>query len=240
MFALRRFLHRFSFHSNSQVKCCRGYTSANNVTALVTGANAGMGFYTAMNLARTSAKVILGCRNMRAGHEAVHKIRKQTNNREIVAYELDLASFSSINNFANKVKECDILINNAGVFMLPLRRTSDKIEMHLGVNFLGHYYLTTLLLDKLKQSHSARIINIASTVPPFQAIKFDDINSEKSYNRIRAVIQSKQAVLLYTKYLASKLEGTHVTVNSVDPGLVLNEFGRNRDYWYGYFQVSQR
>ncbi len=71
-------------------------------------------------------------------------------------------------------------------------------------------------------------------------INFSDLNSKKSYNRVRAVVQSKQALLLYTEFLNSELQNTNVTVNSVDPGLVLNEFGRNRDYWYGYFQVSKK
>ena len=216
--------------------------SASNKTVVITGANTGMGLQTAINLAHSHGRVILGCRNLKAGQEAVNIIEKQTNNRNIAVHELDLASFSSIRKFSKLViEQCDsldVLINNAGVFMLPLQRTKDNIEMHFGVNFLGHFLLTNLLLEKLKESAAARIVNVASTVPPFSVINFDDINSEKSYNRVRAVIQSKQAILLYTKFLSEELKNSNVTVNSVDPGLVRNEFGRNMNYWYGYFQVS--
>lgn len=202
-----------------------------------------MGVETALQLARSdNTRVILGCRNMSAGRQAVEKISKIANNEDVMLYQLDLASFASIRSFASEINQkeagLNVLINNAGVFMLPLRRTSDNIEMHFGVNYLGHFLLTNLLLDKLKATPPARIINIASRVPLIPLIDFNDINSEKSYNRVKAVLQSKQAILLYTKYLSSKLKNCNVTVNSVDPGLVLNEFGRNRDYWYGYFQVN--
>ena len=211
-------------------------------TAVITGANTGMGLQTAISLARSNARVFLGCRNTCAGNKAVDKIIRETGNEKVTAYNIDLASFDSIKQFAdifNKSdRQLDILVNNAGVFMLPLRRTKDNIEMHLGVNYLGHFLLTHLLLDNLKKSPSGRIVNVASRVPPFSMINFSDMNSEKSYNRVRAVVQSKQALLLFTKFLSSELRSTNVTVNSVDPGLVLNEFGRNQDYWYGYFQVS--
>ena len=223
-----------AFHSRS--------VSHATTTAVITGGNTGMGFQTAINLAKRNKRIILGCRDMTAGQTAVDKIRKETNNNEVSVHKLDLASFASIREFSSRVlsryDHLDILINNAGVFMLPLRRSSDGIEMHFAVNYLGHFLLTNLLLDRLKESPSARIVNVASNSPPFSLINFDDINSDKGYNRVRAAIQSKQAVLLYTKVLASELEGTNISVNSVDPGLVLNEFGRFRDYWYGYFQVS--
>lgn len=157
--------------------------------------------------------------------------------------KVDLASFASIQKFTDQViqeEQCvDVLVNNAGVFMLPLRRSVDGIEMHFAVNYLGHFLLTTQLLKHLKQAPCARIVNVAADIPTWiNGINFEDINSENSYNRVMAVVQSKQAMLLFTKYLASTLEGTNVTVNSVHPGIVRNEFGRYRDYWYGYFQVS--
>ena len=219
----------------------RNLSSTGRQTVVITGANTGMGFQTALQLAKSGARVILGCRNVPAGQAAVEKIAEETKSKDVVLYELNLASFASIRNFANEITEkegvLNVLVNNAGVFMLPLRRTSDNVEMHLGVNYLGHFLLTNLLLDKLKAAPSARIVNIASRVPLIPLINFTDINSQQSYNRVRAVLQSKQAILLYTMYLSSKLKDSGVIVNSVDPGLVLNEFGRNRDYWYGYFQV---
>ena len=216
--------------------------SLQSKAVLITGANAGMGYQTALHLAKRDARLILGCRNMQAGQKAVKKIIEASRNESVVTYELDLACFTSIKKFASTVikneSRLDVLINNAGVFMLPLRRTSNNIEMHFGVNFLGHFLLTNLLLNKLRKEPDTRIINVASNVPQIPVIDFDDINSEKSYNRVKAVLQSKQSILLYTKYMAYKLGDSGVTINSVDPGLVMNDFGRNRDYWYGYFQVG--
>ncbi len=120
-----------------------------------------MGLQTAISLAHSNARVILGCRNTHAGSKAVTQIIRETRNNEVASYDLDLASFDSIKNFASilnqKEQKIDILVNNAGVF-LPLRRTSDDIEIHLGVNYLGHFLLTNL------QSPSARIVNVG---PPF-------------------------------------------------------------------------
>ena len=133
----------------------------------------------------------------------------------------------------------DILVNNAGVFMMPLRRSQDGVEMHLAVNYLGHFLLTNLLLDRLKEAPSARVVNVAADVPSWLAnINFEDINSERSYNRVQAVIQSKTCIILATRHLSSLLENTNVTVNSVSPGLVRNEYGRYRDYCFGYVHVS--
>jgi NAD(P)-dependent dehydrogenase (short-subunit alcohol dehydrogenase family) len=154
---------------------------------------------------------------------------------------LDLASFSSIRGFAASVlreeSRIDVLVNNAGVFMMPLRLSQDGVEMHLAVNYLGHFLLTRLLLDRLKEAPSARVVNVAADVSSWLAnIDFEDINSERSYNRVRAVVH---IIILATRHLSRLLQGTTVTVNSVSPGLVRNEFGRYLDYWYGYFQVSK-
>ena len=156
---------------------------------------------------------------------------------------LDLASFSSIREFAASVlreeSRIDLLVNNAGVFMMPLRRSQDGVEMHLAVNYLGHFLLTRLLLDRLKETPSARVVNVAADVSSWLAnIDFEDINSERSYNRVRAVAQSKTCVILATRHLSRLLQGTTVTVNSVSPGFVRNEYGRYRDYFFGYVHVS--
>jgi NAD(P)-dependent dehydrogenase (short-subunit alcohol dehydrogenase family) len=105
---------------------------------------------------------------------------------------LDLASFSSIRGFAASVlreeSRIDVLVNNAGVFMMPLRLSQDGVEMHLAVNYLGHFLLTRLLLDRLKEAPSARVVNVAADVSSWLA--FEDINSERSYNRVRAVVHT--------------------------------------------------
>ena len=223
-------------------RVCKSRALLNGRTVIITGANSGIGKKTALDLAKRNARVILACRSTNRGQKAADEIRNRSKNSNIVFQHLDLTSFASVRKFAaqvlNEEKQIDILINNAGVFMLPLRRTEDGIEEHFAVNFLSHLLLTNLLLPCLKEAPSARIVNVAADTPSwFNMIDFGDINSEKSYNRVRAVVQSKLAVILYTQYLGRQLEGTKVTVNSVHPGIVRNNFGRYLDYWYGYFQV---
>ena len=222
---------------------CKSKAVLESKTVIITGANSGIGKRAAIDLAKRNARVILACRNVERGEKAAVEIQKQSKNKEVVFRQLDLASFSSIRQFASEIlkeeKKVDVLINNAGVFMLPLRRTNDGIEMHLGVNYLGHFLLTNLLLERLKEAPTARIINVAADVPTWLAsINFNDINSEESYNRVKAVMQSKLAVVLSSQYLAQQLRGTNVTVNTLHPGIVRNDFGRYLDYWYGFFQVS--
>lgn len=211
-------------------------------TVIITGANTGMGKQMALELARREARVVLACRNKQAGQKALREISRLSGNNQVLFRQLDLASFSSIREFADDIlrgeKQIDVLINNAGVFMMPLLRSKDGVEMHLAVNYLGHFLLTQLLLEKLKQAPRARVVNVAADIPSWLAnIKFADINSERGYNRVQAVIQSKTCVLLATRHLSRLLENTSVTVNSVSPGIVRNEFGRYLDYWYGYLQV---
>ena len=224
---------------------CKSRALLNGKTVIITGANSGIGKETAIDLAKRNARVILACRSVERGERAAVDIRKRSKNDNVIFHQLDLTSFSSIRQFSQSIlKEedhLDILINNAGVFMLPLWRTKDGIEMHFGVNYLGHFLLTNLLLNRLKQAPAARIVNVAADVPTLLGgINFEDINSEKSYNRVKAVIQSKLLVILSSQYLARQLEqeGSEVTVNTVHPGIVRNEFGRYLNYWYGYFQVS--
>ena len=229
----------------AQGATCTSGALLNGKTVIITGANTGMGKQTAIELAHRNAHVIMACRNEDNGRKAVREVKLKSKNNNVVFRKLDLACFDSIHQFAddvkNEYKQIDILVNNAGVFMLPLRRSADGIEMHLAVNYLGHFLLTNLLLKHLKKAASARIINVGADIPMWiNGINFEDMNSEKSYNRVMAVIQSKQALLLFTKHLSLILNGTNVTVNSVHPGIVRNEFGRYRDYWYGYFQVSDK
>ncbi|XP_043082350.1 retinol dehydrogenase 12 isoform X3 [Puntigrus tetrazona] len=124
-------------------------------------------------------------------------------------------------------KRVDILINNAGIMMCPYSKTADGFEMQFGVNHLGHFLLTYLLLDLLKKSSPSRIINVASVAHTWGSIHLDDINSEKGYSPRRAYGQSKLANILCTRSLAKRLQGSGVTVYSLHPGVVQSELFRN-------------
>ncbi|XP_005991563.1 retinol dehydrogenase 12 [Latimeria chalumnae] len=200
-------------------------------TVLITGANTGVGKETMRDLARRGARVIAACRDVSKGEAAVNEIRMDTGNEQIVVRKLDLADTRSIREFADNLlreeKALHILINNAGVMMCPYSKTEDGFEMQLGVNHLGHFYLTYLLLNLLKHSAPARIINLSSLAHNLGWIKFADLQSEKSYNSGIAYCQSKLANVLFTRELARRLQGTKVTANSVHPGTVHSELTRH-------------
>lgn len=128
--------------------------------------------------------------------------------------------------FLQEEKRLDILINNAGVMAMPKSITKDGFEMQLGVNHLGHFLLTNLLLDILKTSAPSRIVVLSSVAHKYGEINRDDLNSEKSYNKFKAYSQSKLANILFTQELAKRLKGTGVTINSVHPGVVKSDLGR--------------
>lgn len=120
-----------------------------------------------------------------------------------------------------------MLVNNAGIYQCPYTKTEDGFEMQLGVNHLGHFLLTHLLLDLLKTSAPSRIVVVSSKLYKYGQINFDDLNSERNYNKGFCYSQSKLANLLFTLELAQQLEGTGVTVNALTPGIVRTRLGRH-------------
>lgn len=200
-------------------------------TVIITGANTGIGKETAKVLSAKGGRIILACRDMKKCEEAKTEIEYDTVNQQIICKELDLASLSSIHKFADDVNKnerfVDILINNAGIMRCPKMITKDGFEMQLGVNHLGHFLLTHLLLDKIKKSSPSRIINISSLAHTRGKINFDDLNSANDYDPGAAYNQSKLANILFTKELSKKLDGTGVTVNALHPGIVMTELGRH-------------
>ncbi|KAG7488557.1 hypothetical protein MATL_G00036100 [Megalops atlanticus] len=200
-------------------------------TAIVTGANTGIGKETARDLAKRGARVILACRDMAKAELAVSEIVKDVGIANVVPCKLDLADTKSICEFAEHVYNSEtavhFLINNAGVAICPYSTTADGYEMQFGVNHLGHFFLTFLLLDLLKHSAPSRVINLSSITHSMGKIHFEDLNSEKSYHPVRAYVQSKLANILFTRELARKLEGTGVTVYAVDPGIVNTDMTRH-------------
>ncbi|XP_027022955.2 retinol dehydrogenase 12 [Tachysurus fulvidraco] len=200
-------------------------------TALITGGNTGIGKETALDLAARGARVILACRDVEKGEEAAAEIRTRVGGAQVEVRELDLADTYSIRVFAQRflqeVSHLHILINNAGVMMCPYMKTADGFEMHLGVNHLGHFLLTFLLVGVLKRSAPSRIIVVSSLAHYFGWIRFHDLHSQGSYNSGLAYCQSKLANVLFTKELARKLTGLNVTVNSVHPGTVRSDLVRH-------------
>ncbi|KAL8622957.1 Retinol dehydrogenase 13 [Nucella lapillus] len=200
-------------------------------TVIVTGANTGIGKEAAKELARRGGRVILACRDLDRAEQARAEIVLETANRNVVVKLLDLASMGSVRAFAKDINanepHVDILINNAGIMRCPKMLTEDGFEMQLGVNHMGHFLLTMLLLDKLKSSAPSRIINVSSLAHTRGKINFDDLNSAKAYDSGTAYSQSKLANVLFTRELAKKLQNSGVTVNALHPGVVKTELLRH-------------
>lgn len=200
-------------------------------TVIVTGANSGIGKETAKELAKRGGKIILACRDLEKCEKVRSEIIESTFNKNVFCRHLDLGSLKSIREFAKLTNETDarldILINNAGVMMRDKQITEDGFETNLGVNYLGPFLLTNLLLDKLIASAPSRIINISSIGYNNAHISFSDFNSATYYNPKDAYKRSKLALTMFTHDLATRLQGTGVTVNAVIPGIVETNIRRH-------------
>lgn len=189
---------------------------------IVTGASSGIGYETALELARRGGAIILACRDIEAGDKAVAQIKQEVNDAEVQVKHLDLSSLKSILQFIKNLdtETIDILINNAGLAFHPFEKTEDGFEMHLVSNYLGHFLLTHLLLPKLKTSDEGRIINVSAQAHFASDIKLDDLNLEEQYTPREAFGQSKLALVLMTHHMAKLLQGTSVGIYALHPGLV--------------------
>ncbi|KAF6723104.1 Retinol dehydrogenase 14 [Oryzias melastigma] len=202
-------------------------------TVIVTGANSGIGKATAAGIVQLRGRVIMACRDLARAEEAARDIQLQTGaDGSLVAVRyLDLASLTSVRAFCEGIikdePRVDVLINNAGVYQCPLTRTEDGFEMQFGVNHLGHFLLTHLLLDLLKRSAPSRIVVVSSKLYKHGDINFEDLNSEQSYDKASAYSRSKLANLLFTCELARRLEGSGVTVNALTPRHRQDQPGRH-------------
>ncbi|XP_073687338.1 retinol dehydrogenase 12 [Garra rufa] len=220
-------------HSTRNFFCGQWSSSVrlDDKTVIITGANTGIGKETARDLAKRGARVIMACRDLEKAEAAREELMDDSGNQNIVVKKLDLSDTKSIRAFAELInkeeKQVNILINNAGIMMCPYSKTADGFEMQFGVNHLGHFLLTYLLLDLLKKSAPCRIISVASMAHTWGSIHLDDINSEKGYSPRRAYGQSKLANILCTRSLAKRLQGSGVTVYSLHPGVVQSELFRN-------------
>ncbi|CAH1261988.1 RDH12 [Branchiostoma lanceolatum] len=204
---------------------CRSKARLDGKTVIVTGANQGIGFETAKDLAGRGAKIILACRDLTRAQKAADNIKEETKNENIIVHQLNLASLASVRSFAQKINETEeqlnILINNAGVMAPPKMQTDDGFELQFGVNHLGHFLLTNLLLDLLKKSTPSRVVNVSSYAHNSGRLNFDDLQWEKrQYDPANSYGDSKIANVFFTRELARKLEGTGVTTYSLHPGVI--------------------
>ena len=205
-----------------------------NKLAIVTGANSGMGMATVEALSDEGAKVIMLCRNEKRGVEAFKKLMEKKD-RQIELMLCDLGDYSSIRSFASQVKEkykrIDILVNNAGFISLDRQETKEGLERQFGINHIGHFLLTTEVLDLMGEG--SRIVVVASGAHKAGKIHFDDINLKRGYNVVRAYSQSKLANILFAKELSKRLKDRGITVNCCHPGAVATNMGVSRETGFG-------
>lgn len=202
---------------------------------LITGGNAGVGTETAVGLAARGAHVVITSRNPKRGADAVADIRARSGNDAVEVVPLDLASIPSIRDcardFLARSDRLDVLIDNAGLVMGQRTETQDGFETTFGVNHLGHFLLTNLLLDRLRASAPSRIVVVSSHAhkQARRGLNFDDLQSEHGYKAFDAYSKSKLANIYFARELARRLEGSNVTANSLHPGFVASRFGRDGD-----------
>jgi NAD(P)-dependent dehydrogenase (short-subunit alcohol dehydrogenase family) len=201
---------------------------------IVTGANTGLGYETALSLAQKGAKVIMACRNLSKANTAKASIKKEIPSADLEVMEIDLSDLSSVRNFAKsyqaKFDRLDVLINNAGVMMPPYTKTKDGFELQFGANYLGHFLLTGLLLDTILKTPDSRIVTLSSIAHRNGKINFDDLQSEQRYSASDAYGQSKLACLMFTFELQRRLEkeGHQQTISTAaHPGIATTELSRH-------------
>lgn len=215
--------------------------NASNLTAIITGGASGIGLETARVLALRGVEVVIGARNLEAANQARQQILKGNASARIHVLKLDLCSVKSIAAFAGDFTALNlplnILINNAGVMFCPYQLSEDGVELQFATNHLGHFYLTNLLLDKMKNTArntgiEGRIVNLSSLAHAHtysEGIRFDNLNDKSGYNDKRAYGQSKLANILHANELSQRLqaEGANITVNSVHPGIIMTNLMRH-------------
>lgn len=199
---------------------------------LITGGNAGIGLATAIGLAELGAHVVIVSRNRERGETAVTQIKQAANNKSAALLTADLASQAQIRQLARQFQQqydrLDVLINNAGILPRTRQLSPDGCELQFAVNHLAYFLLTNLLLDRLKASAPARIVNVSSMVHDWASLDFTDLQNERSYNATGVYGQTKLMNVLFTYELARRLAGSGVTANCLHPGVIPTKL--NADY----------
>lgn len=208
-------------------------------TVLITGASGGIGLEAARALAAMDARVIMVARDAARGEAAVNDVRGSSGSERVDLMLADMASLKQIRGLTEQVRSryerLDVLINNAGAYHASRLLTEDGYEMTFAVNHLAYFLLTELLLDLLRTSAPARIINVSSGAHFRASMNFDDVMGEKTYRGFAAYGQSKLANVMHAYELARRLEGTGVTANALHPGVVATGFGKNNPGMLGRF-----
>ena len=202
--------------------------------AIVTGSSSGIGFETARVLAGKNATIIIAVRNLGKGNNAADKIKAQYKNAVVHIMELDLANLNSVktfaDNFIKNYSRLDLLINNAGVMIPPYSKTVDGFELQFGTNYLGHFALTSLFFDLIKNTTNSRIVNVSSTAHRSGNLDFNDLNWEnRKYKAWRAYGDSKISNLYFTYELQERLdnEKIKVIVAASHPGWTATDLQRH-------------
>ena len=203
---------------------------------VVTGSNVGIGLETAIGVAAQGATTVLACRNRPKAEAASAEVTQRTWNDDVHVVPLDLADLASVRTAAEQIlsrwDRLDVLVNNAGGTWSARQETAQGFEYTFGVNHLGHFYLTNVLLPRLRASGPARIVNVTSVGhhAARHGMRFEDLQSEAHYEAMEVYCRSKLANVLFTRELARRLDGAgDVTVNAVHPGPVRSSFGMDGD-----------
>ena len=203
-------------------------------TVLITGATSGIGNQTALELAKKGASLILSSRDMQRGKEVKRELVKGSGKDDIIVYPCDFASLKSISDFAKEVaknhEKIDVLINNAGVWEPNRKLSLDGYELTFAVNHLAPFYLTSLLLDKVKSADQGRIINVSSALHNRGIVDLKDLQSENSYDSMQVYSNTKLMNILFTRSLHEKLKNSSVTVNAVHPGFISTNLARKYNF----------
>ena len=205
------------------------------MNAIVTGANSGMGKATVAALADKGYEVVMLCRDEKRGMAAYDEILSENSNRKIQLMLCDLGNYSSIRLFVNQYtkehQNLDLLVNNAGFISLDRQETDEGVERQFGINHLGHFLLTNLLIPLMPEG--SRIVVVASGAHKAGKIHFDNINLTHGYNVVKAYGQSKLANVLFTREMAKRLQDKRITINCCHPGAVATNMGVSRDTGFG-------